>query len=145
MKKHNTIALLGIVVLLVLGYTIPIVSMAVEDDGLLKESKCVKLDNIELSAQSMELEELMQVFHEVLLNNIVVESSNSMEQLSSTEAYENIKLSVHTFMNLFAIGDVEFVDIKVEKYVMMVNHYDERVCSVWRYYGIDKMKQEYSF
>ena len=60
--------------LLALGYTIPIVAMAVDDEGLLKETKSVQLDSIESNVQGMEFAELLEVFSFVLANNIVVES-----------------------------------------------------------------------
>lgn len=156
MKKRNRMALIGIVMLLALGYTIPIVAMAVDDEGLLKEAKSVQLDSIELNVQGMEFAELLEVFSFVLANNIVVESDvvvetykeevqESTDLLNSTEASAMIKLSIKTFLDVFGISEVEFVDFKATHYVMMLGPEDERVCSVWKCYGMDELKQEYLF
>ena len=156
MKKRNRMALIGIVMLLALGYTIPIVAMAVDDEGLLKETKSVQLDSIELNVQGMEFAELLEVFSFVLANNIVVESDvvvetykeevqESTDLLNSTEASAMIKLSIKTFLDVFGISEVEFVDFKATHYVMMLGPEDERVCSVWKCYGMDELKQEYLF
>lgn len=157
-KKENSLALLGVVVLLFFGYSIPTVAMAMEDRGLLKEAKSIEIDEIKLNVQSMDVVETLDVFPDVLMNNIVVETATkvssgvsgghteSQEQMSSTGDYEKIQSSIEFFWNLLHVEkEIEFVEFTATHYIMMVASDDERVCSLWKCHGMDENKQEYVF
>lgn len=173
MKKWNSLAVAGIVVLLVLGYGIPSVIMAIEDNGRKSELKSFEIENIELDFQNVDLEEEMRIFPDMILNHIVMEmgdtsieikqdsQQNIQDDLQGNEdgiAQENVQeeikntneLRIETSLSEFLKvlhpeHNIEFVDLKATYYVMMVSQEDERVYPIWECYGIDKEKREYRF
>lgn len=162
MRKKNSLAVAGIVLLLALGYSIPSVVMAIEDDGRKSELKSFAIEEIQLSFQNVNIEEEMGIFPDMLLNNIVVEmgdtsikvqadedsqgtQENTQEELEDKE-YIKIENSIDAFLDVLQPEyTIEFVDFKATYYVLMVSQEDERVYPILECYGIDKEKREYRF
>lgn len=161
MKKKNCFAVAGIVLLLVAGYYMPSVIMVVADEGRNAALKSFQIEEIQLNFQNVDIEEELEIFPVMLLNNIVIEKGKTsitvrpnadlqggteqVEMESADEESFSVLESVKDFFEVLCPNeDIEFVDFKAEYYVMMVSSEDERVYPLWGCYGIDKEKRDYS-
>lgn len=160
MKKENCFAVAGIILLLILGYCIPSVFMKMTDEQRTAASKSFQIEEIQLDFTNVNIEEELEIFPEMLLNEIVIEqgqmsiSISPSEDLQSTE--EDIELqtikkesqivleSVNVFLDVLCPeSEIEFVDFKAEYYVMMVSSEDKRVYPIWICFGVDNEEREY--
>lgn len=162
MRKKNSLAIIGIVFLLLLGYSIPAIVMAMEDKERKSELKSYEMEEISLEFQQVDLVEELKIFPDMLVSNILVEQGDTsitvqLDQDSQDEQ-DNVQSEVEdkegtwiensivTFLQaLHPEADMEFVDFKATYYVLMVSPEDERVYPVWECYGIDGENREYRF
>ncbi len=160
MKKKNSFAIAGIILLLALGYHMPSAIMAMTDEERNSECKSFQIEEIQLSFQNVDIEEELEIFSEMLLNHIVVEEGKTSivvgpnadlqgevgqaEMENADEESLGVLESVKAFLEMLCPKvDIEFVDFKAEYYVMMVSGEDERVYPIWACYGVDEQGREY--
>lgn len=156
-KKMNSVAVLGILGLLGVGYLIPTAITIMEDRELRSEKKSIEIDVIQLNSQSVEAIEVLTVFPDMLMNDIVVDvgegiqqdytesmqtDSNETEQVYSTSLQKNVQ---EFLLMLDAKEEAVFEKFFATNYAMMVAADDDRVYSVWECVGVDADGTAYYF
>ena len=161
-KRINLIAVIGICVLLALGYFVPLIVMAMEDHDLQSESKVFSIEEIELNFQDIDMIEELAVFPSMLSNHIIVEVGKesyeeeyeaikdsvqqTVQEKLSSEKYQMIKTAIRDF---FAVLGVEqqskFVKFSTSNYVMMASYNDEKAYSIWKCEVVDEKELSYCF
>lgn len=156
-KKRNNVVVLAIIGLLGIGYLIPTAIMKLEDMGLWSEKKSIEIEEIQLNSQEVDVIEELEVFPEMLSNNIVVgmgdgveeEYAGAMQQAEDSEEQSVLETLYHTTQDFLTMLDVK-EELRLEKfsainYAMMVDKDDERVYSIWSCVGYDKGGNAYYF
>lgn len=156
-KKMNSVAILGILGLLGVGYLIPTALMIVEDRELRLEKKSIEIDDIQLSSQNVDTIEVLGAFPDMLMNDIVVDvgegsqedymesvqsDSNDTEQEYSTSLQKNVQ---DFLLMLDAKEEAVFEKFYATNYAMMVAVNDDRVYSVWECVGVGADENVYYF
>lgn len=143
MRKWNSVAVAGIVALLALGYGMPSLVMAIEDRGRKSELKSFEIEDIALDFQNVDIVEEMAVLPDMLLNNIVVETSETFIEVKSEQRIETgIRELLQALQPAY---EIEFQDLKAVYSVLMVSKEDKKVYPIWECYGMDSEKREYRF
>ena len=148
-NSRNNWAVVGILLLLGLGYFVPPLALAVEDVALRQEAKKFEIDEIQLNNTTVEIVEQLSVFSDMMFEHIVIEMDS--EQSSSDEKEEvnndnNIQKSVYEFWKKFKDEDGPmFEKATYSNYIMMAGISNENVYSIWEYVGMDKQGNEFYF
>lgn len=154
-KKTNSMVLLGIILLLGIGYGIPGAIMKLEDAALWREKKSIEIEEIQLNTQKVDMIETLEIFPEILSNHIVVEvgesekeEQNNMPQDSevSNEQGNSEQLSniVQEFLALLDTKNERLLELfAATNYVMMADKNDERIYSIWSCVGYDTQGNVY--
>lgn len=161
-KKINILAVMGIFLLLALGYFVPPIVMAMEDRHLQSENKTFFIEEIELNFQNVDMLEELSLFSDMLSQNIIVEigketyeedfvaekedAQQAVQEQVSSEKYQIIKTVIKEFLAVLNMeNELEFEKISAINYVMMASYNDEKVYSVWKCCGVDEKEQSYCF
>ena len=156
-SKRNNMAILGILLLLGMGYLIPTAIMKIEDLDLLHKKKSVEIEEIQLNSQEVDVMEELSVFSDMLSNNIIVEVGEGVKEeyqdaMQDVESSEEASLSQKLYY--VAQDFLTLLDVKEElilekfsaiNYALMVGKKDERVYSVWSCIGYDEVGNPYYF
>lgn len=162
-KKWNSIAVIGIIALLGIGYFIPMGIMWIEDWNLKMQQSKVEINPIQLDSQKVDVIEELSVFADMLSNRLVVDvgpgisedydanqvEQDEMLQLEESESEQsvsrNLKQKVQEFLTLMDVKE-ELVLEKLEaaNYAMMAEN-AEQVYSIWECVGYDEAGKEYYF
>ena len=162
MRKQNSFAIITIIFLLLLGYSIPAIVMVMEDKERKLELKSYEIEEISLSFQTVDFMEELRIFPDMLVSNLLVEQGETSivvrmdndAQGELEDAHEEveskeerwIKNNIDTFLQVFHSGEnIEFVDLQANYYVLMTSAEDEQVYPIWECYGLDKEKRGYRF
>lgn len=143
-KKWNSLAVLGILALLGLGFAIPAAVMAVEDYSLNRQSKIVQLEDISLDFQQVNLKKELQLMPDLLSNMIIVEKGE--EEENGSVNYEKYKIIAEEFLqNIYREEKVEFQTFFVSFFAVTKDSSAEQVHPFWVCCGLDEKKQSYYF
>ena len=151
-KKRN-LAILGIVVLLGIGYFIPTMVMQLKDWSLNKSQKEVEIEEIQIDSQNVDLLEALRSFSQMISNNLVVEVGDgfAMSYEEATEQTENsvseeLYTSVQEFLTMLDVKEEAVLEnFKAQNYAMLVDAKEETMCSVWVCEGEDSSGNVYCF
>lgn len=157
-SKRNGLAILGILLLLGMGYLIPATIMKLEDMDLLRKKKSIEIEKIRLNSQDIDVMEKLSIFSEMLSNNIIVEVGEGVKEEYADLMQDNIesgkeesssKKLYHATQDFLTLLDVKEEPV-LEKfsainYAMMLEKNDERVYSVWSCIGYDEGGNVYYF
>ena len=130
-NSRNNWAVVGILLLLGLGYFVPPLALAVEDVALRQEAKKFEIDEIQLNNTTVEIVEQLSVFSDMMFEHIVIEMDS--EQSSSDEKEEvnndnNIQKSVYEFWKKFKDEDGPmFEKATYSNYIMRAGISNENV------------------
>ena len=154
MKKDKRIwAIVGIVLLLGIGYFLPTIVMQLKDWLLTKEEKDVEIEAIQLETQDVDMMEALSVFSQMLSNNLIVEEGQDFEisyaevmQGEADSVPKELYGDIQAFLTMLDVKEeVVLAELYAQNYVMMADKNDEKLYSVWVCKGIDKSGKEYSF
>ena len=157
MSRWNSVGVLAILLLLCLGYFIPTVILAVEDEGRQQEEKAIAMDEIELNINGIDIIEQISVFAEMMHSRIVItmdaekesvkedvmQSENSTVQTSDEN---NLNECIQKFWRCFQDNEIlEFEKFLVQDYVMMAGVKNDSLYLIWECMGVDREEKEYIF
>lgn len=152
-KRKNILPILGIVVILGIGYCIPSIVMWVKDLSLLYEEKEVEIEAIQLDSQDVDMMEALHVFSDMISNHLIVEMGDSFK-MTYAEAMKDEETSIPSelyrniqdFLTMLDVKEeVILAEFYAQNYVMMAKGTEEKMYSIWVCKGIDKRNVEYHF
>ena len=152
-KRKNILPILGIVVILGIGYCIPSIVMWVKDLSLLYEEKEVEIEAIQLDSQDVDMMEALHVFSDMLSNHLVVEVGDSFKMTyaeamkdEETSIPSDLYRNIQDFLTMLDVKEeVILAEFYAQNYVMMPEGTEEKMYSIWVCKGIDKRNVEYHF
>ncbi|MBQ6843593.1 MAG: hypothetical protein IJO60_03030 [Agathobacter sp.] len=151
--RKSSWAILGIVVLLGIGYLIPTMVMQLNDWSLNNTQKDVEIEAIQLETGNLDLLEALQSFSKMISNNIIVEAGTGFsmsydEAMKQTkgDVSEELYTSVQEFLTILDVKEEAVLEeFYAQNYVMLVDEKDETMYSVWVCEGTDRSGKTYVF
>ena len=150
-NRKNIPVILGIVLLLVIGYYIPSIVMWLKDWSLMYEEKEVEIAFIQLDSQDVDMMEALDVFSDMLSNHLIVEMGDGFvmgyeESIKEDTVWNALYNSMQDFATMLDVKEeVELVEFCAQYYVMMEKVDEENMYSVWMCEGKDRSGKEYYF
>lgn len=158
-RNRNYVAIMGIAVLLLVGYLIPTAVMSLEDLDLWKEKKSVEIEKIQLDNQQVNVIEELSVFSEMIYKNNIVQTDGAISEEYSEEwktpednpVTDNKEASLSNSLYQTVQDFLRMLDVKEEivlksfsakNYVMMA---EENFYSIWNCVGTDESGTTYYF
>ncbi len=161
-KKWNSVAVIGIIALLGIGYFIPMGIMWIEDWNLKMQQSKVEIKPIQLDSQKVDVIEELSVFADMLSNRLVVDVGpgfsedydanqavqDEMSQIEGTESEQStsrdLKQKAQDFLLLMDVKEeIVLEKFQATNYVMMVEKNAEQVYSIWESICYDEAGKEY--
>lgn len=152
-KDKSLIVVIGIVILLAVGYYIPTIVMQIKDWSMMKEEIEVEMESILLDTQEVDQIEALDHYSEMISSQLIVEVGDGFAE-SRTEVMQHeeealqreLFMHVQEFLTLLDVKeDVKLVEFSAQNYTMMAKSNEEKMYSIWMCKGEDKSGEEYLF
>lgn len=152
-NRKRMVAIFGIAALLGIGYFIPTIVMWIKDFSLLYEEKEVEIESIPLDSQNVDLLEALEVFSDMISNQMIVEVGDGFattyaEAIKEQEVSVSNALykNVQEFATILDVKEsVELVEFSAQNFAIMSKGEEEKVYSIWVCEGKDKAGNRYLF
>lgn len=142
-KRQNSIAAFVMGIVLFLGYMLPTIVTAAEDNYLLMEKKEYEIETMKLNSTEINFWEELVAFTELMSRELKVKQSEVAQEESWI--YDRAKENVNEFLlRLNSNHTIEFQKFSVIS-VAMVDWNGEKVYPFWQCFAVDENEGEYVF
>ena len=141
-NKRNYLAVLGIVILLSIGYMFPTLITMLEDRHLQSERKKYEIEEISLNNVEVDLTEKLLGIHDVLQEYENTAFQQSKDELSTEQGHEGKQ--VKEFLSTLD-SNIEASFLKASTKMTLMNAEEKNIYSLWKYVLVDSDEKEYVF
>lgn len=142
-KRQNSIAVFSMGFVLFLGYMLPTIVTAAEDNYLLMEKKEYAIETIKLNSTEVDFWEELEIFPELIDRELKVRKSEVKQEESWI--YNRAKETVNEFLLMLNRNHtIEFQEFSVVS-IAMVDWDGEKVYPFWQCLAVDENEREYVF